>query len=147
MDLVSSVREEMEASIPSILRLTEVISCSIRSIVAGWSPSAIMEGWFGVGAVAGPAVGDTYIYVGALLRIIIDMLVYLAGWQAPGGTALGVRGEPQEKNKGEGKHDVQGVMQCSAAKAVNQLYAGRGGAGVLTLLGRAPSPRGTRLLS
>ncbi|KAJ1188941.1 hypothetical protein NDU88_005697 [Pleurodeles waltl] len=35
IDLVSSVREKMEASIPSILRLTTVISCSIRSIVAG----------------------------------------------------------------------------------------------------------------
>ncbi|KAJ1180178.1 hypothetical protein NDU88_005402 [Pleurodeles waltl] len=51
MDLVSCDTEHMEASIPSIQRLTAVISYSIRSIVVGCSLSNVVTGWIGGGDV------------------------------------------------------------------------------------------------
>ncbi|KAJ1117982.1 hypothetical protein NDU88_006177 [Pleurodeles waltl] len=50
MDLVSSVSEVIEASIPSMWRLTVVISCNILSIVVEWLFSAIV-----VDSVGGPS--------------------------------------------------------------------------------------------
>ncbi|KAJ1120052.1 hypothetical protein NDU88_008235 [Pleurodeles waltl] len=79
MDLVSSVREEMEASIPSILRLTAVISCSIRSIVAGRGTSLLprlaallrpRETLLRLRGTAGPVCGNTQRVLLAPLRSV-----------------------------------------------------------------------------